>query len=270
MLPHVRSTNRMKADWLELSNRYARPPKEVKESFEGRVDMTPDALNFVTEENTIKSIEGAAKGDFPITTESLEMEREVIRQAFFKNVFEQLSALTGDRRTTVEIIERLKEGMKKLSNPIGRLIAELFTGLITRSVLLLIRNGVLPPPPPQLEGQSFKVDYIGPLALALRDQQARAFEYWVAMIGEMEAVFPGVGDNVEYDEAARDLGEFLGVKNAHIRSVREREMIREQRRKDAERQRALELAQVAAQGYGQTTKAPEPGSAAEQLQEAIR
>ena len=270
MLPQVRYVNDLKADFIELGNRWARPPKEVLESFDGVVDMTPDALNYVSDRYTITSIEGGAKGDYIITKDVLGMERDVIKEAFFKNVFEQLALLTGDRRTTIEIIERLKEGLKKLSSPIGRLITELFTPFITRVVLLLIRNGILPQPPDVLQGQGFKVDYIGPLALALRDQHVRAFEYWVARIGEMESIFPGVKDNVEYDMAIRDFGEFVGVKSTHIRSVRDREIIRQQRQQMQEEQRQLELAQAAAQGYSQTTKAPESGSAAEQLQEALR
>jgi hypothetical protein len=269
LLPQVRQVNRMKADFIELGSRWARSPLEVKESFEGEVDMTPDATNWVTEENTIKGIEAGAKGDYIITKDILEMERDVIREAFFKNVFEQLGSLTGDRRTTIEIIERLKEGLKKLSNPIGRLISELFTPLITRTVLLLIRNGVLPRPPAVLEGQSFKVDYIGPLALALRDQHVRAFEYWVGVVGQMDEIFPSAKDNIEVDTATRDIGEFVGVKRSHIRSIRERDAIREQRQKDRAEQRQLEMAQLAAQAYSQTTKAPEPGSGAEQLQEAL-
>jgi hypothetical protein len=269
LLPHVRQVNRMKADFIELGGRWARSPLEVLESFDGEVDMTPDATNWVTERETIKGIEGGAKGDYIITKDILEMERDVIREAFFKNVFEQLGSLTGDRRTTIEIIERLKEGLKKLSSPIGRVIAELFTPLITRVVLLLIRNGVLPPPPAVLQGQSFRVDYIGPLALALRDQHVRAFEYWVGIIGAMDETFPAAKDNVEYDKAIRDMGEFVGVKNAHIRPIRDRDIIRQQRQQLQERQHQMEMAQLMGQAYSQTTKAPEPGSGAEQLQEAL-
>ena len=43
--------------------------------------------------------------------------------------------------------------------------------------------------------------------MALRDQQARGLQYWVTAGAQMEAVFPGVTDNVDYDRAYRDLGE---------------------------------------------------------------
>lgn len=269
-LPVVRGLQQMKKDFLESANKWNNPPKEVLESYNGVVDETPNALNFVVEIPSIKAIDQGTRGAMPITKDVLEGEREIVREAFFKPTFEQLASLgKGDRRTTVEIIERLKEGMKKLSNPIGRILAELLTPLITRSVLLLMRNGAIPSPPAQLQGQKFKIEYIGPLALALKDQHVRAFDYWLDLATRMEVLFPGAKDNIDSDEAMRDIGDFLGVKESHRRGVRERDAIREQRQAELDRQREMEMAAMMAQGYGQTTKTPESGSAAEQLQEAV-
>ncbi len=259
----------MMRDLMECGNKWNNPPREVLESFDGNVDVTPNANNYVTAIGSIRAIDDGIKGSFPITKEILEDQRNIIRDAFFKNVFEQLATLTGDRRTTLEIVERLKEGLKKLSNPIGRLFSELFNTLIPRTVLLLIRNGQLPQPPAELRGQGFKVEYTGPLALALKDQHVRAFEFWVGLIGTMNEIFPGVTDNVDSDEAIRDIGQFLGVKTDHIRSKRDVDIMRAERQKQLERDRQIEMMQMAAQGYGQTTKKPEPGSGAEQIQAAI-
>jgi hypothetical protein len=264
LLPQVRVLNRLARDYQEMSNKWVNPPKEVLESFEGQVDVTPGALNYVQQMNSIAPINMGANGMFPVTKDILEYHREVIRQGFFKNAFEALGGLSGDRRTTTEIIERLKEGMKKLSRPLGRLFIELLTPQITRSALLLIRNGVVARPPESLHGQMMKVRLINPLALALEDQQARGGQYWVSAVGEAEALFPGVKDNVDSDEWARDLGESLGVKGSHIRPARKRDEIRRQRAEQMAAQQQLETAAMAADAYGKTTRAPEPGSMAEQ------
>jgi len=269
-LRSVRYLNRLRKDFAEMSNKWVNPPREVLESVDGTYDVTPGAINYVTQIPSSQAVFGEAKGAYPVGKDIIEYEREAIKEMFFKNVFETLAMLgKGDRRNELEIIERLKEGMKKLSKPIGRLFNELFDSLITRSVLLLIRNGQLPQPPEELQGEGFKIEYHGPLALALRDQQASALMYWVNSLGAMQAIFPGIQDNVEYDKAARDLGDSLGVKTDHIRPLRERDEIRKMRAEEQAKREALEMAQIAAQGYGQITKAPEPGSAAEQVQEAI-
>jgi hypothetical protein len=264
----VRYLNRLRKDFMEMSNKWVNPPREVLDTFDGQYDVTPGAVNYVTQIPSSREVIGETKGSPPVGKDMLEYEREGIREMFFKNVFEQLSMLTGDRRTTIEIIERLREGMKKLSKPIGRLFNELFDTMITRSVLLLIRNGQLPPPPPELQGQGFKIEYYGPLALALRDQQSRGFQYWIEAAGLMEGIFPGIRDNVDYDKGFRDLGESLGVKTEHIRPVHERDAIRQQRQQQQQDMMDMQAAQMAAEGYGKVTKAPEEGSPAQQLQEA--
>lgn len=260
MLPQVRTLNRLAKDYLMMSNKWVVPPLEVMESFEGTVDLTPGAQNFVTQMDSIRPINMGADGAYPVTKDILEYRREGVRQGFFKNAFEPLTPLEGDRRTTTEIIERLKEGMKRLSKPMGRLFTELLTPFVIRSIRLLVRNGVIQGPPDILAGAPLKIEFINPLALALRDQQARAGQYWItAMINAGEAV-PDLLDNIDTDEWARDLGESLGVKSNQIRPVRKRDEIRRQRAEMQQMAQQVQMAMAAAEGYRKTTKAPEPGS----------
>ena len=269
LLPHIRSVNQEAKDVKEYLNRINNPALEVMESFDGHVDISPRALNHVVEKGTISAIDFGNRGLYPNIKDYIEGERDIIRKGFFKPAFETLEMLgKGDRRNQLEIIERLKEGMKKLSSPIGRLFAELFNPMITRTVLLLIRNGQLPPPPESIRGQAFKVEYISPLALALRDQHIKAFEYWIGLGSQMEQVFPGVTDNVDFDRAYRDMGNYIGVKTDHIRSIKDRDSFRHERRENADRQKLLEMAQLA-DAYAKTTKAPEPGSMAETMKENL-
>jgi hypothetical protein len=270
MLPFIKGVNQETKDFKELCNRWNNPPLEAKESIDGEVDISPKAINWVVDMDSIRAIDMRTSGNYPLTKEYLEMERDIIRKAFFKNVFETLDMLgKGDRRNQLEIIERLKEGLKKLANPIGRLFVELFNPLVSRTTLLLIRNGQVLKPPPELSGQGFKVEYISPLALSMRDNQVRAFEYWANLGASMSEFFPGITDNVEYDKAYRDIGDFLGVKSDHIRPVDERDGIRQQRMEDAQRMQQLQALQVGSDAYAKTGKTPEEGSAAKALQEQM-
>jgi hypothetical protein len=260
LLPQVRVLNRLAKDYMEMSNKWVNPPKQVLESFDGTVDVTPGALNFVSEMPSIVPIDMNTSGAYPVTRDILEYRREGIRQGFFKNAFEPLTPLTGDRRNTTEIIERLKEGMKRLSKPMGRLFVELLAPVITRTIRLLVRNGVVAPPPDVLAGVPMKIEFINPLALALRDQQSRGGQYWVSALGEASEIFPGVLDNVDSDKWARDLGESLGVKSDQIRPEDQVAEIREQRAEQEQAMQQLQMAGAAAEGYKNVTKAPEPGS----------
>jgi len=262
VLPMVKSLQAIKRDFIESGNRRNRPPLEVTSESEGQISLDPGALNFTgAERQSIFPIQGVG-GDYNSTKDIIEMEREEIRKAFMLDVFNQLTQLQGDRRTTLEISERLNEGLRRLTQPVGRLIPEVLSPAINRVALMLIRNDETLSPPEALEGTKFKVEYTSPMMLALKRHQASAFSSWMEFVAGVEEVFPGSRDNVNIDKGVRDMGLAFGVKEDHIRPQQEVDEIREQRQAQAEQQAELEALQVQAQAYGQGTTAPEQGSAA--------
>jgi hypothetical protein len=261
VLPQVKSINQMKHDLIECGNRHNLPPNEIGPGLEGKLDLTPGANNYVTEMNQIRPLIANA-GNFPITVEIIQMERAEVHRAFMTDVFNQLMNLQGDRRTTLEINERLREGLRRLAQPVGRLISEVMDKLITRCILILIRNGNIPEPPAGLQGKGIKIQYISFLVLMLRQYQTQAFMRWVSFVAQAEAVFPGVRDNVDADDAIRDMASSFGVKAEHVRSIRERDKIRAAREEQMKQQQLAEQQMAVAQGYKQTTRAPEQGSLA--------
>ena len=266
ILPTVRVVNRMDADLMECANKHNNPPLEISGDIDGEVRLTPGAMNYTQKQGSINAIRSAALGNFPISKDILEAKEESVRKAYFVDVFVQLTNLKGDRRTRLEISERLREGLRRLSLPVARMQAELFNPLITRVVNILIRNGVIPPPPPELQKKGFKIEYVGPLALALRNQQFRGTQEWVAFTAEMEAVFPGSIDNVDSDEVVRFGGRALGVKASFIRSEADRDELRAQRAQKQQQQQLAELAASAADSYNKTSSTAEPGSPASEIQ----
>lgn len=263
-LPTIRMLQTMNKDVIECGNKWNNPALEVLESFEGEVQVFPGATNWVSELNSIKAIEQGARGNFPISKDILEMYQDVVKKMFFNDIFVQLRDLKGDRRTTLEIRERLVEGLQRLGPPIGRLQEEWLTPLVTRDIMLLLRNGQLPPLPLEIQGQSFKIEYLGRLAMELKSQQARGYQQWVGAGVEIDSVFP-VTDNIDFDGGFRRLGETLGVSVEDMASKEEVDEKRAIRQEQLEAKQALELAQLAGQSYPGATKSPEAGSPAEAL-----
>jgi hypothetical protein len=271
ILPQVKQLQQMKRDFNEMNNKYVRPHREVLEvAFEGEYDTTPDAINWTTE-LPASHVDERNFGNFGVGKDTLEMERKVVKDAFFHDAFAPLTDLTGDRRNMLEIQERIQEAFRKIGSPIGRIQQELFTPLIERCFLLLVRNGVIPRPPESLRGGTIKIVYQGPLALALEDAEVRGSRQWVGVLGEMSQIpgLEGVIDNIRPDNTARRMGRIYGVNEDDIATEEEVAAKRAARQRQLEGQRALEMAQLAASAYGQTTKAPEEGSGAEKLQEAL-
>jgi len=270
-LSAVKTLQQMYKDFVECGNKWNSPPREILDTFEGMVDVRPNANNYVSVIPSIKAIDDGVKGNFPITKDVLEFQQEIVHRAFYADVFAPLKHLTGDRRNELEIRQRIKEAMKKLNSPVYRVQSELFTPVITRCVLLLLRNGRIPKPPPELQGQRFGIEFIGELALALRNYQAKAFMEWTGIVGEIEAAFPDVNakDNIDFDSAIRRMGRALGVNEEDMASEEERDATRDARAQQMAAMQAMEAAGAAAEGYQKTSKAAEAGSPAGELMGAI-
>ena len=264
ILPQIKMVNTNKRDFNEMVNKLVNPHREILESFEGEYDTTPGARNDVMELPSSR-VDERNFGNFPIGKDNLESERKIIKDAWFHDAFAPLTDLTGDRRNELEIRQRIQEAFRRIGTPIGRIESELFTPLIVRSFNLLIRNGVIPAPPPELQGQNLKVMYMGPLSLAQQNAEVTASQQWVGLMAGTAEFLPGVMDNVDADSTARRWGRVLGVNEDDIASEDDVQAKRQARRQEAQRQQALEAAQVASDAYSKTQKTPEEGSGAEQM-----
>lgn len=269
LLSAVKQLQQMHADLIECSNKHVNPPREVLDHFEGGVRVKPGALNYVKEKGTIRGLDQASLGNFPIGKDLIQIEQDIIHRGFFTDVFAPLAHLTGDRRNQLEIMERIKQAMKKLALPVYRLQTELFTPTITRVILLLIKHGRIPLPPAELQGKSFQIEYIGELALAMKDQQARAFQQFAGVVAELDPVFPGAKDSISMERALPDIAISYGVKYEHLATEEEIAQKQQAREQAALAQQQLQMAEVAGKAYKNTSKAAEEESPAAQLQEAL-
>ena len=265
ILPQVRALQQIWCDLIECGNKHNNPPLEVEGELDNEVKTFAGAINNVQEIGTIVPIAGLA-GNFPIPKEIYEMILEMIHKAFYKNVFNPISDLKGDRRTTVEIRERKLEGLRRVGQPVGRLQTEHYEPMLQRTLMLLIENGEIPQPPLGLE--AVEIEYLGLMANALSSGQAAAYQKAVAIGLEMKEQIPEIIDNLNVDEGYRNLCRQLGVRAEDIKDIDDRDAIRKARQAELHKQQALDAMQAAGQAYGQTTGAPEEGSPAGAIMEA--
>ncbi len=263
LLPQIKVLNRMNRDFNEVGNKWANPARETLSSFNGQYRTFPGANNKVREIPSSRAVDQGLNGNFNITEKSLDRQTAIIDRAYFKNAFNPIDDLTGDRRTTLEIRERIRGTWPKIGNPVARIWYEQIAPLVQRTILLLIRNGVVEQPPAELSGVGFGLDFVGPFALELRSQQSKAFQEWAFVVGELEAQFPGATDNVDSDDAIMRLGRTLGVNVEDMSSEEQRTGKREARALKEQQALAMQAAQVAGQANQGLAKAPEEGSPAE-------
>jgi len=266
MLPQINVLFEMTKNFKECGNKHTNPPRQALiEGVEGKVRTAAGALNWVAAMDNIKEMSSGMNGNFPISEASLDRQTAIIDRAFFKQAFDPLADLKGDRRTTLEIQERIRGTLKKLGPPVGRIWLELLTKTLKKSVLELIRNRAVESPPPELSGVGFGMEYVGPLALALKSEQARGFQEWINFVGTANVAFPeqNVADNIDFDDAIPRMGRTFGVHIEDMASDEERTAKREKRAQDLQKQEAMMAAQVASKAYKDASGKAEEGSPAE-------
>jgi len=152
----------------------------------------------------------------------------------------------GPAMTATEVLQRNEEKMRLLGPVLGRLQSELLQPLISRSFALLLRNGLLPAAPEQLQGQDIDIEYVSPLAKAqkLTDLQSmlRGFEVMM-QVAEIAPVM----DYLDSDKLVQYLVEVTGIPARVIRSDEEVARIRDEQAKAQQEQAAMEQQMMQAQ-----------------------
>ena len=267
MLSLIKELQQMRKDYMDVTNRMAghSPYEVVANNVEGEVNMKPDGRTDVLERNSINPLHPMLQGNFTVNKEALEDQRNIIREGFYMDVFSQFANLKGDRRVQLEIELRYKESLRALISPVARIEDEHFTPQLSRVINILIRKGKAPPPPPELRGQRYGIEYMGELAMAIRDMQARGFERAMGLLGNMAPTFPNVVDEINLDRSLPDILLNYGMKVEHLNTPEEKAALRQARAQKQQQEQAMMAAQAASKAIKDTSKKPDEGSPAEAM-----
>ena len=148
-------------------------------------------------------------GKFDVSELVLEDLRNRIRHAL---LIDRLGMVGARAMTATEVLERSSEMAEILGATYGRLQAELLTPLIRRVFDILKRRGEIPDL--ILDGRTIALEYRSPLA---RAQGQRNIQTTLSWLQTVQAMGPAASMVVDQVEAAKFLGEALGVPNHLIK-----------------------------------------------------
>lgn len=175
-------------------------------------------------------------------TADIQDVRQRISRGFYEDLFLMLSQ--SDRReiTAREVDERHEEKLLMLGPVLERLESELLDPAIDRIFGIMERGGLLPPPPPELQGMELKVEYVSILAQAQRRVQMGSLEAFTGYVGAIAGLKPDVVDKVDFEQSIDEVAGALGVPPKIVRSDDDVEDIRISRaEQEAQAQRALSM-----------------------------
>jgi hypothetical protein len=243
-LPDVKMLNKMSEVTIRAAQKQIDPPLMVPDDgFMLPVRTTPGSLNFYRS-GTRDRLEPLNIGaNNPLGLNMEEQRRNAIRQAFY---VDQLLMAQGPAMTATEVLQRNEEKMRLLGPVLGRLQSELLQPLISRSFSLLLREGLLPPAPEQLQGQDIDIEYVSPLAKAQRLTDLQSMLRGFEVMMQVAEIAP-VMDYLDSDKLVQYLVDVTGIPARVIRSDEEVARIRRQQQEAAQAQAQMEQSAMAAE-----------------------
>ena len=229
-LPDVKMLNKMSEVTIRAAQKQIDPPLMVPDdSFMMPIRTTPGALNFYRSgtRDRLEPLNIGANNPLGLAME--QERRNAIRQAFY---VDQLLMAQGPSMTATEVLQRNEEKMRLLGPVLGRLQSELLQPLISRSFALLLREGLLPAAPEQLQGQDIDIEYVSPLAKAQRLTDLQSMLRGFEVMMQVAEIAP-VMDYLDSDKLVQYLVEVTGIPARVIRSDDEVAQMRRQQQEQA-------------------------------------
>ena len=173
-----------------------------------------------------------------------------IRRAFFEDLFLMIANDQRSNITAREIQERHEEKLLMLGPVLERLNDELLDPLIDRTFGIMMRMGLIPPPPKELEGLDLSVEYVSVMAQAMKMTGITGIERLMSFAGNMAQANPQVLDKIDFDQALDEYASMVGVPPSMVKDDAMVATIREGR---AKQEAAMQQQAMLAQG-AQTAK----------------
>jgi hypothetical protein len=208
------------------------PPLQVPTSMKNRdVETLPGGISFVDSASTGGGIKTAFDVQLNISylLQDIQDVRGRISSAFYSDLFLMLSQDQTGRMTATEVSERHEEKMLMLGPVLERLHNELLEPLIDTTFQIMLEAGVVPPPPPELQGQVLSVELVSMLAQAQRAIATNGIDRFVGGLGSIAQIKPEVLDKFDADVWANDYADMLGVDPTMLVSDEQVAMVRQAR-----------------------------------------
>lgn len=169
-----------------------------------KTSILPGDMNYVDEREGSKGFRPVHEVSMRIAELSADIQdhRDFIRRAYYEDLFLMLA--TSDRReiTAREIDERKEEKLLALGPVLEQLNQDLLDPLVDITFDIMMRQGLIPEPPPELQGVKLKVEYISVMAQAQKLVGVAGVERFSQFVGNILAQTgrPDILDKIDLDQ----------------------------------------------------------------------
>jgi hypothetical protein len=211
------------------------------------IETLPGGISYVDAGGPAGGIQTAFETTLDLShlLQDIQDVRGRIQSSFYADLFLMLANQTDSRMTATEVAERHEEKLLMLGPVLERLQNEMLDPLIEMTFNRMLAAGIVPPPPPELEGQDLNVEFVSMLAQAQRAVGTNSIDRFVGTLGNIASFKPDVLDKLNTDKWADLYSDMLGVNPSLIVPADQVDALRQAR---AQQQQAAQQAEQMAQG----------------------
>ncbi len=258
-LPDSRQIDRMERQKLQGLAKLARPPVQIPSSLKTRPDLAPGGITHVPERTKIEPIEDLSP--YAHAFQYLQAELQTVGRRLENELMASIFAsMPLDQRprdmSATEFLERKREALQQLGPVMSAYEPNVLTPLLHRVAASLDRAGLMPVPPDSLRGVPLlmKVDFVSPMANALRQTGAETTRALLQDVMGLAQANPDILDKVDMDQVVDELAAGLGVPGKVVRADADVAALRQARAEAQAQTQEMMLEQQQAQSAAGTAK----------------
>lgn len=234
----------------EVIDYQTRPPLQVPTALKNRdVDSLPGGVSFYDAGSPTGGIRTMFEVNLNLQHLLMDIQdvRQRINSNFYADLFLMISQAPTTNMTATEVAERHEEKLLMLGPVLERLHNELLDPMIAMTFDRMVKAGIVPPPPEDLQGQDLNIEFVSMLAQAQRAIGTNSADRFVMSLGSVAQFKPDVLDKFDSDKWAEAYADMLGVDPNMVVPDDKVALIRQERAKaQAQAQQAAMMSQNAA------------------------
>lgn len=213
-LPSLRNLQMQSKRKGEATDAVVKPEKVAPASLKGQLKGMPGNVVYAATAD-IDKVQVPYELDYRIVQvlgEDVEKIERRLDQLTFAELFLAITRMGGGSyKNLEEIASRNQEALTQLGPVIERAGTEKLSVAHNRAMGIVMRSGIMPDPPEQLQGQELKVEFNSILAQLQRMVGIGQIERSVGFIGNIAGAFPTAIDKVDVDGMVDEYFDRTGV-----------------------------------------------------------
>lgn len=251
-LPDMKQLNLLQKMLDVLAEKKVNPPMMIPVGYKGDIDHRAGGVTwFEPSLNDARPQPWGNDGEYVIGVQRADAKKRAVDEFFQVNMWLAISRMERANVTAEEIRARVGEQTRQFGATYTLLVTEWLNKQLKRFFRILLKQGLLPAPPPEMIGSDGRGGLYIPepellfssrIALALKEADNMSTSSILGFMGSVAQFQPDIMDNVNWDAAVRGTARNRGLPPEYNRDPDEVEAMRAARAQ--QQQQMLEAQQA--------------------------